>query len=110
MGKKHKKLKKKKQHFAYTPAINQSASAPAEISDSEELAIHDKPITASTASQITEATPPEFQHVRGDIQRILLLLAIIVLVLIGLYFIDIKTSYLSNTANWFYKILNIQTQ
>lgn len=107
MGKKHKKLKKKKSIMQISPQVMQINNV---VADAPHITSATQPISKPATEMAPEPVREEFKYVRGDVKKILVLMAIIVLLLIGLYYLDIKTSYLANLGNWFYKILNIQAQ
>ena len=106
MGKKNKKLKKKK---PMSPIIGQQMPESSSVGN-----VSANTHAAPSQSIKTPAAPvvesAEFQHVRKDVKKIMTLLLIIIIVLIILYFVDQKTTILSSAGDWIYKILNIQTQ
>lgn len=101
MGKKNKKLKKKKQ---YLPASEESilveTANPALPTETKEIA----------SSPIHQADNQEFNYVRRDVKKILIIMVLIIVIIIALYFVDAKTTVLSSMGDWFYKLFNIQTQ
>jgi len=50
----------------------------------------------------------QYDHVKKDIKKILIIMVIIIVALIGIYILSMKTSILSSFGDWVYKILNIQ--
>ena len=104
MGKKNKKLKKKKSAISTPVQQNQLKTAALADIEEPEIALADKAVE----TQAKQVLAPEFAYVSRDVKKILTILGIIVLILIGLYFLDIKTSYLASMADWIYRILNIQ--
>ena len=107
MGKKNKKLKKKKSSLPIAPSQNTTIS---DANPIDEASATVKTTVSSTKAAHTEQDEAEFEHVKGDVKKILLLLFAIIVVLLVLYFVDNKTHYLSTVGDWFYKVLNIQTQ
>lgn len=105
MGKKSKKLKKKRVSQPNQNLPVDSSNTPISSGSEIELASEE-----TKKVELSRTPAPEFAHVRKDVKRILTLLGIIVVVLIGLYLVDAKSHYLATIANWIYKILNIQAQ
>lgn len=52
----------------------------------------------------------KYDHVKKDVKKITIILGSIILLLFGIYFLSLKTTYLSTAGNWIYKILNIQAE
>ena len=51
----------------------------------------------------------KYDHVKKDIKKILIIMAIIIVVLIGIYILSLKTTILTSFGDWVYRILNITT-
>jgi len=114
MGKKkNKKLKKKK-------IIVQAQSRPVEVTslgDNENVleAVEqgfEVPISATPAKMEKDEdeiyTSEEYRHVKTDIHKILIVMAIIIVVLLGVYFADLKYGILTHVGDYIYKISHIQ--
>lgn len=114
MGKKkHKKLKRKHQHSGYIapkPAPIAAVSSAAEMDVTPEL-------EEKIIEKIEEETPaetgyndPMYKDEKKVVTQILLIILFLVLILIGVYFLNQKTTILSSFGDYLYRILNIQTQ
>ncbi len=104
MGKKNKKLKKKKQ-------ITPNTSIALEHIEDDQTD-DSQPAHSSEAKIVAkeQSVPREYEHVRKDVRKILFVMLIIVILIITLYFIGSKTTFLTSIGDWFYKVLNIKTQ
>lgn len=104
MGKKNKKLKKKKQYNA--PAQNSAT-----VTDPIIEKIKSDVINPAPEEEIKgQYEDKEYLYIRKDIRKILTIMLVIILFTIGLYYLDQKTSYLYQAGDWLYKIFNITTQ
>ncbi len=105
MGKKNKKLKKKK------VTAEEGNISNASVIFEKNVAVSDTsdPTTVKN-DKVSVAVNDEYYYVKSDVKKILLIMLAIVIFIIGLYLIDLKTPYLQNIGIWFYKILNIQSQ
>lgn len=106
MGKKHKKLKKKKTSTQLPAGANVAPSFVDNEAQSEPVSTAQTVAPAEAKEEVAE----EFKYVKKDVRKILLLMLGIVILLLALYFIDQSSHYLNTVGSWFYKILNIQTQ
>lgn len=50
----------------------------------------------------------KYDHVKKDIKKILIIMLSIFIILFGVYYLSLKTTYLASIGDWIYKILNIQ--
>ncbi len=105
MGKKNKKLKKKKLVVSENIVATEQSIDSSSISDTARQ-VKQRPVASpSTLSDESH----EYDHVRKDVIKILLLMLGIVILIVVLYFIGIESNYLTSIGDWFYKILNIKT-
>lgn len=87
---------------AATSLSNSNVSA-----DSENIAA---PLAQGATLAGENQTAEEYAYVKKDVIKILSLLAVILLFLVGLYFVYKNTEILSGAGDWVYRALNIQTQ
>lgn len=101
-SKKFKKIKKQSPVDQMKPA----QSGP-ETSNSELI----EEIKESKVEDHNEAyLTKQYDHVRRDIKKVTLIMTLILLSVVGFYFLNDKTPYLTNLGDWIYKVANIQTQ
>jgi len=114
MGKKkNKKLKKKKISQPQSQPIqtvdatsNESVLETVEREFSVEAAEAPKKVlSAEDEIYLSE----EYKHVRTDIRKILIVMAIILIVLFAVYFADLKYGILTHVGDYIYKISHIQS-
>ena len=110
MSKKKNKFKKKHQtqHNISTPlTVEREISPGGEIL--EEILDNKPAPTDHEAEDLHDVYKTDkYAHVKKDIKKILIIMAIIILALIGIYVLSLKTTIFSTFGNWIYKILNIQ--
>ena len=112
MGK--KKLKKLKKKKIVQPV--QSASMPLMANENVLEAVEreftvDTPVTQEKVVSAEDEVylSEEYKHVKIDIRKILIVMAIIVIVLFGVYYLDLKYGLLKDFGDYIYKISNIQS-
>lgn len=108
MSKKKNKFKRSK-----NSQIHSQVSTPARDNS---VAPESDAAEAKVQSVVAAPTEPDdfyktnqYAHVRRDIKIVLALLAGIIILLFAIYYIGLKTTYLTTFGNWLYKVLNIQT-
>lgn len=78
-----------------------------------------EPMIQSAVSGAPSSAKPEaddfyssnqYAHVRRDIKIVLALLVGIIILLFAIYYLGLKTTYLTTFGNWIYRVLNISTQ
>ena len=110
MSKKKNKFKKKKAHRLGAIAVSTQAVEIANpISESLEESFDHAPSPVIQEEKPDAYKTDKYAHVKVDIKKILIIMAIIILVLFGVYVLSLKTTILDSFGNWIYKILNIQT-
>lgn len=108
MSKKKNKFKKSKKQQADN--ITSSQSINIANPDCEPIIERESRETVQAKTEAPDVyQTDEYAHVKKDIRKILIIMLIIVIVLIGIYLLSLKTSFLTNFGNWTYKLLNIQT-
>lgn len=110
MGKKNKKLKKKKQH-----TLSPSEAVVVSVANESNTPIIETEAVTQTAKNSPEdkSSPEnkdEYSYVRKDIRKIIFIMLIIVLLVVVLYFSNQQTAWIPKVGDWIFKLLNIQTQ
>ena len=112
MSKKKNKFKRSKQSHPQsqvsTPVTNSAGNL--EGMAAEPLA--QPAVTSAPAKSEPDDfyTTNQYAHVRRDIKIVLALLLGIIILLFAIYYLGLKTTYLTTFGNWIYRILNISTQ
>lgn len=113
MGKKkNNKFKKKKHQFINaSTSFKQTANISSDDGETEVTKenIDLEEIEAKDEKEEFYQTD-QYAHVKKDIQKILIIMSSIIIVLFGVYYLSLKTSYLNVIGDWIYKVTNIQTQ
>lgn len=101
-----KKTKKFKHGGPHRPQINTP------ITQINEQIVQDPSGSTTTVATEVTSTPSldeKYLYVRKDIKKILIFVGIIIVLLVGFYFLQTKTSVLNSFGDWIYKITGIQT-
>lgn len=108
MSKNKNKFKKSKKRHQTQP-ITSKPMAPisTDTKDSEEEILEVEAET--TAETPSEYDTDQYDYVKHDIKKILIIMVSIIILLFGFYYLGLKTTALDTLGNWIYKILNIQT-
>jgi len=112
MSKKKNKFKKKKHHQQniVAPQIESVKIASQENEPAKEIENNSPtPALPEIPKEHESYSSDKYAHVKTDIKKILIIMAIIFLILIGIYILSFKTTFLNTFGDWVYKILNIQT-
>lgn len=112
MGK--KKLKKLKKKKIVQPV--QSVSMPSMANENVLETVEREFQVDASVAPTKEENPDdeiynaeEYKHVKTDIRKILIVMAIILIVLFGVYYIDLKNGFLSQIGDYIYKLSHIQS-
>jgi hypothetical protein len=109
--KKNKKLKKKQSHSGYIAPVQ---VVPAPTSPTVEMDVtpdlEEKVVTKQEEPKADGYNDPLYKDEKKVVTKILLIILGLVIILIGAYYLNQKTTILSSFGNSLYKILNIQTQ
>lgn len=99
---KNKKFKKAKTKIvsSATEAIVSKNDQNLEVSIKSEVKTPDKYIDSAA----------EYAHVRKDVRIILYTILLLAVLIVGIYLLNTRTTYLTTFGDWIYKICNIQTQ
>lgn len=112
MGKKKLKKLKKKKIVQPVSTVNMPDLANENVLDTveREFAV-DAPVTPEKAVSAEDEIylSDEYKHVKTDIRKILIVMAIIIIILFGLYFLDRNYGFLGRIGDYIYKISNIQS-
>ncbi len=112
MSKKKNKFKKNKK-IKPVPNFNSQAKIGSMAASSEAVltnnAIDNEVLENDQQTSVEEDhyKTDKYSYVSKDIKKIALLMGIILLILIGVYIIDIKSTILNSFGDWIYKLLNI---
>ena len=111
MSKKKNKFKKKHQPHNSITLLSEKEKTIRPTGDSlDEVLDYDAlPVKPAPENLHDVYKTDKYDHVKKDIKKILIIMAIIILALIGIYILSLKTTILSSFGDWVYKILNIQT-
>jgi hypothetical protein len=107
MGKKNKKFKNKKIYS------NNSSPAPAKIELDEnrtiEPVMREERVVIKEETEVDHYKTDKYAHVKKDIAKILVIMTSILILLLVIYFISLKTTYLTSLGDFIYRISHIQT-
>ena len=114
MSKKKNKFKRSKhshpQSQVAAPIMNNAVN----LENPEAEPLIQSAVTSASESAKTEPDDlyanNQHDYVRRDIKIVLALLAGIIILLFAIYYLGLKTTYLTTFGNWIYRILNISTQ
>ncbi|MDO8443948.1 MAG: hypothetical protein Q7S80_00370 [bacterium] len=110
MGKKHNKFKKRQS--AHQPHAARQETAQPVSTSTQEMADTLVEIKSSELSKaITPEKPDEiallnekYAFVRRDVRKLIIVLGSLVLLFVAIYFVNTRTTLLTNLGNWIYKI------
>ena len=111
MSKKNKKFQKKKHKVAPLAPRHQETTLASTSSEVIESVIQDDP-----AELQEEEKEPDFYetdkyaHVKKDIAKILIIMALIFVILFVAYYLSLRTSIFTSFGDWIYKITNINIE
>ena len=112
--KKHKKFKKdkKRTHVTYAPAITATnvtrpAVPQSAIEATETIA---EPAETESVKDEFATLDAEYAPVRRGVRKVLLTIGLLVVLFIGAYFINTKTTLFASFGDWLYLIGNFQIQ
>lgn len=105
MSKKNKKLKKQLRHNL-TQQSQQSPSIAVNAGVSAPVQIQTQTLNSKEPEKIEEVESVE--EAGREIKKILLTVTILIAIIIGVYFLSIKTNFIFTAGEWLTKILNIK--
>jgi hypothetical protein len=110
--KKNKRFKKNKPQKVFLNEKSESSNTlvSSDTTISDESIANDQTAQASTVKIDDPYTHNQYDHVKKDTKKILIIIGIISVIFLGIYFIGLKTEILNSFGDWIYKIANIQTQ